>query len=279
MRIAGRLDTGAITLTCAVIVAGFMQTVTIAGPINTDAALAPGEGATILRLQYLYAESDGQDRIAHVNTSTLRTTLVYGVRKDLALFLSVPLINRQVDVFDRNMGRTEQAHDGIGDVTVMAKYRFWYEDPDPETTMRLAAIFGLNVRSGDSDFSSDSYDPIVGVVYSYRRGRNKFDADLIYQLNTGGGEHRHNSLRYDASYSFRLTPATFDSGDQREWDVVAEINGAYRTDGAHTLYLAPGIQYITDRWIFETSFQIPVTQDGDEPELDYRVTTGFRFQW
>lgn len=252
---------------------------TVAGPINTNAAIAPGEGATVLRLLYVYAESDGQDRIAHVNTSALRTTLIHGVSEDLALFLSVPVMSRRVDMFSPNMGRIENVHDGIGDITVMAKYRFWFQDPEPQSTIRLASLVGLNIRSGDSDFSSDSYDPLLGTAFTWRKERDKFDADLIYQFNTGGGEMRHDVLRYDAAYSYRVAPAEFEHDHTWEFDAVGEINGLYRTDGSHTLFLSPGFQYITGNWIFETSIQIPVTQDGEEPETDYRVVAGIRVQW
>jgi len=250
-----------------------------AGPINTNAAIAPGEGATMLRLQYSYAESGGQGNIAHINASTFRATLVHGFRRDLALFLSVPLIDKRVDMVTPNVGRTERVHDGVGDATLMAKYRFWYEDPAPGTTKRLAAIIGINIRSGDSDVSGDSYNPRLGAAYSWRAGRGKFDADIIYQINTGRGDARHDALGYDAAYSFRVAPVEFGRDATSEFDMVAELNGVYRTDGSHTLYISPGFQFITADWIFETSLQLPVVQDGEAPETDYRVSMGLRFQW
>jgi hypothetical protein len=48
---------------------------------------------------------------------------------------------------------------------------------------------------------------------------------------------------------------------------------------SHEVFLSPGLQFITERWIFETSIQLPVVQDLDGPEADYRVVVGFRFQW
>lgn len=250
-----------------------------AGPINTDAALTPREGGNILRLQYSYSETDARSNIEHINTSNVRATYVHGLRQDLAIFLSVPYVNRQVDRVLPRLGRVEDAHDGIGDITVLAKYRFWQEHRGPSETSRWAVLGGLDIRSGDSAFSSDSYDPILGTVFSWRKDRMRFDADLIYQFNTGGGSFRHDTLRYDLAYSHRLFPEAYPQEQSWEFDAVAELNGRYGTDRTHEVFLSPGFQFITERWIFETSIQLPVIQSIDGPETDYRLVFGFRFQW
>lgn len=251
----------------------------LAGPINTDVALTPRQGGSIFRLQYIYSELDGPGDAKRANTSTVRGTYVYGLKKDLALFFTVPYVNRQGDRVDRQLGRLEEAHDGIADLTFFAKYRFWQKDAGPAETMRWAAIGGLNIRSGDSDFSSDSYDPIVGTVFSWRKQRSRFDADLFYQFNTGRNDFRHDTLRYDAAYSHRLWPVVYDSDDAWELGGVAELNGRYVADGSHELFVSPGIQFVTEDWVLETSFQWPVIQDLEGAEADYRIIISLRFQW
>ncbi|MEE9295346.1 MAG: hypothetical protein V3W34_10355 [Phycisphaerae bacterium] len=252
-----------------------------AGPINTNVALTPAKGVSIFRLQYKYAEADGSGPIAHLNASTVSNTFVHGVTARLALFLTAQYNNRQVDRLHSDGGRFELAHDGIADFTFFAKYRFWENDPGPLETARWAAIGGLNVRSGDSDFTSDSYDPLAGAVYSWRRHRSRFDADLIYQLNTGRDAFRHDNLRYDLAWSYRLFPSVYKPDDASEFDLVAELNGRYTTDGSHELFLAPGAQFITERWAVELSLQLPVVQElaGSSPETDYRLVISMRFQW
>lgn len=249
------------------------------GQINTDVALTPYVGGNIFRLQYRYTERSGRGSVTHVNASTVRGTYVHGYRDGLAFFLSMPYANRQVDINAADGSRFEDAHDGLGDITFLAKYRFWRDDSAPGKTMRWAVLGGLNVRSGDSDFSSDSYDPIAGTVFSLRSGRSKFDADLVYQLNTGTGDFGHDALRYDLSYGYRFLPAQFDS--KRPWELVgvAELNGRYVTDGSHQIFLSPGIQFKTELWIFETSIQLPVVSEVTGPETDYTLIFGFRFQW
>lgn len=252
----------------------------LAGSINTDVALTPRRRGSIFRLQYEYSEADGPS-IEQVNMSTVKGTYVYGFTEKLSFFLTVPYVNRQVDAVDRMFGRIEDAHDGIGDLTFLAKYRFWQDDRRPLETPRRAALGGLNFRIGASDFTSDSYDPIIGTVFSWQRERGKFDADLIYQFNTGRDEFRHDALRYDMSYSYRLFPSVFDRDRAYKFDVVGEVNGRYFTDGSHELFLSPGLQLVTERWILEASVQLPVIQEfaDDRAETDYRVVLGLRFQW
>ena len=251
------------------------------GPINSDAAFTPREGGGILRLQYSFEEAEGNGPVQHVSKSTVKAVLVYGLKSNLALFLKVPYVNRQVDRFDRRLGRSEDAHDGVGDITVMAKYRFYQKDAGPQETVRVAVLGGLNVRSGDSDFSSDSYDPIVGAVFSWRKQRSKWNADLIYRFNTGRGDRRHDMLRYDLTYSRRVYPAEYSEGHTYDIDAVAEINGRYVTDGTHEVFLSPGMVWTWERVSFELSVQIPALQDlsGGAAETDYRIVTGLRFRW
>ena len=252
---------------------------TLAGPINTDVALTPPKGGSIFRLQYLYSESDGSGDVQHVNASIIKGTYVYGLKGNLALFLTVPYVHRATDVVKPQLGRFERSDSGVADLTLVAKYRFWQDDRRPGETLRWAALGGLNIRSGDSDFTSDSYDPIVGTVFTWQRDRGWLDADLIFQFNTGGGESRHDLLRYDLAYSYRLAPTRFEPGHAWELDAVAELNGRYVTDGTHEVFLSPGLQFITKQWILETSIQLPVIQDLDGPESEYRFVLGLRYQW
>lgn len=260
---------------------GVMPHPAAGGPINSNVAFTPREGGGILRLQYTFEEADGSGSVQHVSKSTAKAVLVYGLKSNLALFLTVPYVNLQVDRFDRRFGRSEEAHDGVGDITVMAKYRLYQKDVGPQNTTRFAVLGGLNIRSGDSDFSSDSYDPIVGAVFSWRKDRASLDADLIYRFNTGGGENRHDMLRYDLTYSHRVFPAEYREEDTYQIDVVAEINGRYVTDGTHEVFFSPGVVWSQERVAFELSVQIPTVQDlaRGTPETDYRIVTGVRFRW
>ncbi len=256
----------------------------VAGPINSDVAFTPRKGGTILRLQYLYGEADANEQFRHQSKSVVRATVVQGFSKDVALFLTLPYVNVQTDRIVTRYGRkrrTEDTQDGLADLTLLGKFRFWQKDYAPLHTARWAGLVGLNVRSGDADFTSDSYDPIVGTVFTWRRDRNLIDADLIYQFNTGRQTFQHDTLRYDLAYTYRIFPAKFGAEHDYQVDLVAEVNGRYRTDGSHEVFLSPGVQLSARRVVLELSIQLPAIQNlpSYESESDYRLVMGVRFVW
>lgn len=265
----------------ALTVMAITPAVALAGPINSDVAFTPREGGTILRLQYTYSEADRRDAAPGVRSFGARAVLIHGATENLALILAAPFVHREIDVLGPGGSSLEFRQDGLADVTLLAKYRFWQNDLGPMHTARWALLGGVNIRSGDSDVTSDSYDPILGTVFSWRRHRNTFDADLLYQFNTGGGRAGHDALRYDLAYSYRLLPETFRTSNPYSLNVVAELNGRYLTDGSHEIFLAPGLQFAMQRWVLEASLQLPVVQELSDhmPQDDYRIIVGLRFQW
>ena len=268
----------ALLLMLAAVAAGLCTTAR-AGPINTDVAMTPRKGGSILRLQYIYGEAKGRGEIEDIRTSRIKATYVFGLKSNLALFLTETYVNRKVERITPELKRFEDTEDGFADLTFLVKYRFWQDDRRPGESLRWAVLGGLNIRSGDSKFTSDSYDPILGTVFTWPRDRGTLSTDLVYQFNTGGGKSRHDALRYDVAYSYRLTPVTYEPGHAWEINAVGELNGRYVTDGSHEIFLSPGLQFVTQQWIFETSIQLPVLQDLDGPETDYRIVVGLRFQW
>lgn len=74
--------------------------------------------------------------------------------------------------------------------------------------------------------------------------------------------------------------------------LVVELNGStsrrafasgaeLRDTGGTTVFLSPGIQYITRRVIYEASVQIPIVQNlnGAQVETDFVTAAGIRIQF
>ena len=253
-----------------------------AGGINSDEAMTPNKGGLILRLRGVYADAEASGAIRDADTLKIVSVLAYGLRANLSLFLRTPLRYDEVETTGPGgAGRETHEHLGFEDFTLFIKYRFWQKDASPSDTYRVAWVAGLDVRTGDSQFSSDSYDPLSGFTFTRHHGRHHVNGDAIYQLNTGSGPSGADSLRYDLAYSYRFYPERFTPGHAVQWDIVGEINGEYLTDGSHEVFLSPGVQYSLHRWRFETSLQLPVLQDlsPGRPEANYRVVTGFQYHW
>lgn len=246
----------------------------LAVPINSDVALTPAEGVTLVRNQIRFAsgESVSSSSSQDINQVVISNVLVHGVREDLAVFASLPVVSLEIE---------EDSTSGLGEMTFLGKLRIYRKD-EPLKTTRVALFGGVETPTGREDFSSDSFDPILGAVYTQQTLNSEFDADFIYKWNTGGGVFSFDSLFYDMAYQFRIWPPRHpEKGVPAFLNLVAELNGFYSTRGSHLLFLSPGIQYVDKRFIVESSIQLPVVQDQDknEFEADFILSGGIRIQF
>ena len=152
-----------------------------AAGLSTDVALTPPLHGTILRIQFRYSrlfdESTSLGRAVHRSAQPI--TLAYGATEKLALIGTLPIIYRKIEF---GSGAT-MSDTGVGDIALRAKYRF-YQDDKPGKTTRWAVIGGLEIPTFDSAFSSESFDPIVGTVWTHQERDWWIDWDVIYKLNT-----------------------------------------------------------------------------------------------
>jgi len=162
---------------------------------------------------------------------------------------------------------------GIADSTLLVKWRVFQDDPAPAETTRFSLVGGLQIP-GDSDFtwdsSSNAFDPIIGCVFSMVRGRHGFNADALWEFYTGGDrdQGKGDSLRFDASYLFRLAPVQYTAETTGAFYAVAELNGFYDVNGDRELFFSPGLMYEARRFTLDATVMIPVYQN-----VDYRAET------
>ncbi|UCD75404.1 MAG: transporter [Phycisphaerales bacterium] len=243
--------------------------------INFDSALQPSAGATIIRqqLRYMTAEMPGMNR--EIEQYRAATTIVHGLNADFTLMFNAPILFREIT--DNNTGMKHR-DEGFGDPRVVGKWRLFLKDTGPTDTLRLSLLTGMEVRSGDSDFSSDSHDPLLGLVFTQSIGRHGINAAGLWKFNTGGGDP--DLFRYDAAYVYRLAPEEFSIGNSTAWFGVLELNGWHETNGDNELFLSPGVQYVTSRWALEGTVQIPIWQDLDaRAERDFIVGLSLRLRF
>ncbi len=249
--------------------------------INTNTAIAPGEGQYVYRTQLRFLESHSNPGPADVDVNVLviPQVLAYGVRENLSVFGVVPLVLREGVRRPPAGGFSDLDDQGVADMRFFAKYRF-YEQDEPGETTRWSVFGGLEVPTYDKDFSSDSWDPFLGTVWTYQSLEWGLDWDLFWNFNTGKGPFRHDELRYDAAYTYVLL--TGQTLDEKFWQLnsVFELNGSYLTDGSHLLFAAPGFQLALERMIVEASLQLPVIRDlKNTLEPDYLFAIGTRITW
>jgi hypothetical protein len=254
----------------------------------TDSATQPSPGHVILKEQFRFYRLDldtgPRARRGEVDESVFLTTLNAGVSADVSLSFRMPvrLRDREFDFL-----REAERDEGIGDFTALAKWRVYRKDDGPLDTARLSLIGGAEIRTGDSPFTNDAYNPILGLAYTQIAGRHGVNASLNWTFTTGGndepifaGESTADLFRYDLAYLWRLAPREYTAETRGAWYLVAEVNGLYETNGDHELLVSPGIMYEARTWTAELSVQLPAWQEIDHrAETEFVLIAGVRFSW
>ncbi len=275
-------------------------------PITFNTALPVAEDEFIFREQFIFDQSgddpSGADRDREVFTAV--SVLGYGVTSVLALFGVLPYVDKNLEITSMGVRRTRDTS-GIGDLTLFGRYTVFKVDI-PGRTFRIAPFAGVELPTGEDDetdglgrlpasvqLGSGSVDPFGGLVATYQTLDFEIDAQASYKINTEANNFEFGDVaRLDASFQYRLWPRSLGSGVPGflygvfEGNLIHQTknrsNGAKDPDsGGTTLFLMPGLQYVTKRWIVEGGVQIPVVQDlnGTALEKDYIVRFGFRFNF
>ena len=265
-----------------------------AAGINTNVALPVREGGFVYRTQvrFISASDDPSPMNRDIEAYVVPNVLVYGATSQTTLFGILPYIFKSVE---RDSGglREEDRTNGFGDLTFLLRQTVYARDA-VQRTSRLGLIGGLEIPVGSEDFSSHSTDFVLGGVYTLQTGRHEFDADLLYKVNTEARDlDLGEELQYDLAYELRLFPWQWpERGTPSQLYAVIEANGRSieraRSNGMElddtggtVVFLSPGIQWVTQRVIYEASLQVPVIQNlnGSQVETDFVATAGVRIQF
>jgi len=196
-----------------------------------------------------------------------------------------------------------RATNNIGDIRVFGRYTFLQQDK-PSQTLRIAGFGGIKAPTGD-DTKADglgtlpiplqagtgAWDYFGGAVLTFQRLDYQIDAQFkLDQKGKANNFELGNEIRTDASFQYRLSPLNDDThsfvyGVLEANLIYQDKNAVSGNDdpnsGGTTLFLTPGIQYVTIKYILEAAIQIPIFQNlnGFALETDYLLTTGFRINF
>ncbi|MBK8916227.1 MAG: hypothetical protein IPM64_16800 [Phycisphaerales bacterium] len=252
-------------------------------PNAYESATQPGPGTFIFKpqLRYFYLDDAPSSPRSETHQLNFSNTLNFGIAPDWSASIRFPLEQR----WQSDRASSDEESFGIGDLTTLLKWRVWRNDTSPLDTQRLAVFGGLEWPLGQSEFSSYSFDPIVGTAYTQVSGRHGINLSGAWKFTTDGdenpllaGDGQADLLRYDAAYLFRLDPERYTAETKGAWYAVLELNGLYETNGDHEVFLSPGIMFEAQSWVLEFSVQLPAVQRLDHrPETDFAVIFGLRF--
>lgn len=274
-----------------------------AGPITFNTAMPVAEGNFVLREQVLMMHSgDDPSRMERdIMVNGLISVLGYGASEKLALFGALPYLDKELKLLESGDSMMRSSS-GFGDLTLFGRYTLFQND-FPSKTFRVAGFAGMEVPSGEDDkrdalrklppslqLGSGSWDSFAGLVATWQTLDYQFDGQIAYRNNSEANNFEAgDEWRLDASLQYRLWPAELGAGVPSflygvlELNVVDQENNrlAGNTDtnsGGTTVFLSPGIQYVSKRWVWEAVLQRPVVQslNGTALENDYVLRTGFR---
>lgn len=246
----------------------------------TQAATMPSTGNSVIRQQFHLYESGFNPETGSQSTRTFQseTGLQLGLDVGWSLMIKALAEYGRVDT-----GTDIDTDTDFTTFDVMAKYRFYMNNPGGVDTERAALLFGVRLDVEDST----NADPHIGVVYTRVMGLHGFNAELHYTHTTGGyqdtldntlgGEGAADAFNYNFAYVYRVFPAVFTADSTGAWYATAEINGIYETNGDNEVRFSPGLMYEGRRWGFEIMAQLPLANDLDHrPEVDWGIGVGVR---
>ncbi|MBI3937760.1 MAG: transporter [Betaproteobacteria bacterium] len=275
-------------------------------PITFNTALPVHEGGFVWREQLVYDKNSRDPSPANrdVRVSGLISVLGYGVTRDFALFGVLPYLDKRLDM-DMGGQRATRSDQGFGDLMVIGRYTA-YESNAPRRTFRVAPFLGVKAPTGRDNaqdhlgrvpapvqLGTGSWDALGGVVATYQTLDYQIDSQLSYKANSEANGFRFgNVAELDASFQYRLWPQTLGGGVPAFLYGVLEVNLIHAernrigdvadpNSGGTTLFLSPGLQYVTKKWILEAGVQIPVVQNlnGTALKNDYILNAGFRINF
>ncbi len=215
--------------------------------LRSFVALPLEKGGTVLRLFDEYN--------ADQDVNVLTTNLAYGISGTQTLFLGLPY------------RLSPSGPDRLSDLNVLYRHVVWQVD-DEVGTSRLGLLGGVMVPTD----SGRDLRVQVGAVATFFRRRHEWDLDVLWVQGTGNAP---NAARYDISWQYRLTPATYPKwGAATEWDGVLELNGRWIEGNTMVHQATAGLQWIHRRWVLEGG----VVQDLNGPE-DTRFVLSVRIHF
>lgn len=256
-------------------------------PITFNSALPVSQSEWIVRglITIDQRSSSVNDSEVEREELSLVSVLGYGISSKWSVFGVLPI--RDVSL---SLGGQEQSDSAIGDTEFFSRYEALRVDKSGGT-FRVAPFAGVRLPTGELGVTSDGTTDIFGgVILTSANIKQNFDFQFRYDLNGNDNQFSAgDSVNIDLSWQRRVLPKKITASTQGFWFAALETNlnysgrnrlaGQFDSDsGGFMASVAPGVQYITRRWIAELAVRIPVIRNlnGAALEPDYTIFTGIR---
>ena len=186
----------------------------------------------------------------------------------------------------------QDTSDGIGDLALFTKYRFWREDSlglQDSAAVFMKVITDTGSNSKTPSIGKGTTDTIVGITYG-SEGRKWYKwASLRYRFNgrNNAGVERGDKILLDFVGGIRPNLTGYLETDivyllelNGEFGKRARLNGSELANtGGTEWFLSPGIFWTQRNFAIKAGVQIPVYNNlnGNQNESDYRAK--LTFEW
>ncbi len=264
----------------------------LAGPVSSagisvDAGLTPAENRWIFRSQIRFMQRDNISGAALPEMTSYMFPLVvaYGLRSDLTV-----MVRQAIRQNEMTMGERSSSHTGLTDLLMSGKFRLARINK-PNYTLGIAPVLGLEVPSGEENFTSNSWDLHLGWFISGRLRSLGIDLNATYVWNgmaKAGDADREvgDEITAEGAMAYQLG---LGSNSDLALAPVVEIsfkkmssdkeNGDVLTNtGESILLLSPGVKFTWSSFIFEGLLQFSAwqSQNGLQTERGPAFIIGMR---
>lgn len=208
--------------------------------------------------------------------SSLHEEIIYGLRENFSLTLSIPFI------LEKNVSGSTSS--GLGDVALRGKFRFYKKD-DLGAQNKVALFGGIKFPFGNKDkkpsIATSSFDYLLGITAGYESLKWYYFGTMRYWFNNKDSiREKGDVFLYDMAVGLRPVLREY-----YESDIVflLELNGEHRSkdkvshledkdSGGNILYLGSTFLWSYRNWMIKGGIQVPVYQDlnGGQEKEDFR---------
>lgn len=270
-----------------IVINTLMAGIVSANGISIDAGLTPAENRWIFRSQmrFMQRNNDPTPLLREMKSNMWPIVVAYGLRSDLAIMLRQALRRNELKMQGQSSSNT-----GFTDLLVLFKYRLTRVNT-PSYTFGIAPTIGLEIPSGNDNFTSNSWDLHIGSFMSGRIRSWGIDLNVGYIWN---GMAKTGQADGDPGDEFSVESALayqYGLGQRANFALAPVIEFSYQSissdtkdgnpitnTGESVFLLSPGLKVTWSSFIVEGLMQFPLwqKQNGLQTERAPTLLIGFR---
>ncbi|MFQ5740203.1 MAG: transporter [Acidobacteriota bacterium] len=276
-------------------------------PFFTNTALTVGFESNAVRTfsRFVFRnklETEGREVPDSLDRDVFAFVQVFAVplriNSETVFTVIAPVVHKELNLTPPGLARRQLSGSDLGDVTLLIKRRF-YVNNFLGGGFQAAIIGGLKLPTGSDQgrdslgnllprplqIGTGSLDVPVGLVFTAFKDRIGFNSEILHKFTTQSkGFEFGDETDLNLALGYRLTPKSYQSINDKVLNAYLEINTVFSgrssfnsqvvsDSGGTVVFLTPGIQWVlSPRFLIESAFQIPITQELNGTQLAFTAT-------